>query len=148
MPKIMFRQDHQIFAANVAGTQQDTVQIFQNTNNPTPTQQSAVQLDIAGNTAELMQQEQTAHSSPNLFSAEADSAPQHLLQAALTSVTSHVESTPLVDTPTPLAPSTKRKYQHKDGTPKRTKKASPRDKEFAVRRKEKKRLLSKVINIL
>lgn len=101
MSKIMFRQEQQIFAVNVAGTQQDTVPMFQ----------PAVQLDIAGNTTDLID-------SNNLFST--DSAPQHLLQAALASV---------VSTP-------KRKYKTEDGAPKRTKKASPRDKEYAVRRKK------------
>ena len=91
MSKIMFRQEQQIFAVNVAGT----------------------------------------HSS-NLFSAAAaDGSPQHLLQAALASVTApHVESRP--------APATtskrKNNAENKDGT-KRAKKASPRDKEYAVRRR-------------
>ncbi|KAG1087458.1 hypothetical protein G6F42_020602 [Rhizopus arrhizus] len=147
MSKIMFRQEQQIFAVNVAGTQHDTV-IFQQ-QHPSQDQLQQPQLQqqqhhhqqegssmepikMAGATAGIMHDVDSTHSS-NLFSAAAaDGSPQHLLQAALASVTApHVESRP--------APATtskrKNNAENKDGT-KRAKKASPRDKEYAVRRNE------------
>ncbi|GAN05094.1 hypothetical protein MAM1_0082c04563 [Mucor ambiguus] len=148
MSKIMFRQEQQIFAVNVAGTQHDTV-IFQQQHQaqdqlqqpqlqhhqpPHQQQQDGSSLEpikMAGATAGIMHDVDSTHSS-NLFSAAAaDGSPQHLLQAALASVTApHVEPRP--------APATtskrKNNAENKDGT-KRAKKASPRDKEYAVRRK-------------
>ncbi|KAF1803361.1 hypothetical protein V8B55DRAFT_1358656 [Mucor lusitanicus] len=152
MSKIMFRQEQQIFAVNVAGTQHDTVifqqqhqsqdqlqqpQQLQHHQSPHPQQQqqdgSALEpIKMAGTATGIMHDVDSTHSS-NLFSAAAaDGSPQHLLQAALASVTApHVEPRPA-----PAATSKrKNNAENKDGT-KRAKKASPRDKEYAVRRNE------------
>lgn len=142
MSKIMFRQEQQIFAVNVAGTQHDTVMFQQQHQSQDPLQQPQLQhhqqdgsslepIKMAGAAAGIMHDVDSTHSS-NLFSAAAaDGSPQHLLQAALASVTApHVEPRPA-----PAATSKrKNNAENKDGT-KRAKKASPRDKEYAVRRK-------------
>lgn len=150
MSKIMFRQEQQIFAVNVAGTQHDTVIFQQQHQSQDQLQQSQLQhhqpphpqqqqqdgsslepMKMAGTAAGIMHDVDSTHSS-NLFSAAAaDGSPQHLLQAALASVTApHVEPRPA-----PAATSKrKNNAENKDGT-KRAKKASPRDKEYAVRRK-------------
>lgn len=148
MSKIMFRQEQQIFAVNVSGTQHDTVQMFNNQ------QQQPMPIDPikmnttggpqnAGSTAGLMHDVDSTHTS-NLFSATAaDGSPQHLLQAALSSV-GHglhdpVQQQQQQQAPAPVTAASKRKnaIKNDDGTivPKRAKKASPRDKEYAVRRK-------------
>ncbi|KAK4521979.1 Transcription initiation factor IIF subunit beta [Mucor velutinosus] len=151
MSKIMFRQEQQIFAVNVAGTQHDTVIFQQQHQSQDQLQQSQLQhhqpphpqqqqqdgsslepMKMAGTAAGIMHDVDSTHSS-NLFSAAAaDGSPQHLLQAALASVTApHVEPRPA-----PAATSKrKNNAENKDGT-KRAKKASPRDKEYAVRRNE------------
>lgn len=144
MPKIMFRQEQQLFAVNVAGTQHDTMQLFQqhppNDQNTTQSNNISQPQLVAGITSGLMHDVGSAHTS-NLFSAAAaDSSPQHLLQAALASVNvDHHQLSQQVASqrPAPAATTTsKRKTnENKDGTPKRAKKASPRDKEYAVRRK-------------
>jgi hypothetical protein len=138
MSKIMFRQEQQIFAVNVAGTQHDTVQLFQQPTNDTTSDIPQPQL-VASTTSGLMHDVGSTHTS-NLFSAAAaDGSPQHLLQAALASVNvdhhqlnQQVASQP---TTTTAAASKRKTNENKDGTPKRAKKASPRDKEYAVRRK-------------
>lgn len=143
MSKIMFRQEQQIFAVNVSGTQHDTVQIFnqQQQTNDMPMDP----IKMAGSTAGLMHDVDSTHTS-NLFSATAaDGSPQHLLQAALSSVGHGLpdHSTPVL----PATPASKRKNaKNEDGTapPKRAKKASPRDKEYAVRRKWLKKWLFKI----
>lgn len=129
MSKIMFRQDQQIFAVNIAGTQQDAVQNFQPTDS---TQEHPVQFD--NNTAGLMHDVDSTHTS-NLFSATAaDGSPQQLLQAALASVASHVENAQQQSVAATASP--KRKVNGaKDGTAKKYKKSSPRDKQYVVRRK-------------
>jgi hypothetical protein len=141
MSKIMFRQEQQIFAVNVAGTQHDTVQLFhqQPTNDTTSNDIPQPQL-VAGTTSGLMHDVGSTHTS-NLFSAAAaDGSPQHLLQAALASVNVdhqlNQQVAPQQPTSTTTTATSKRKTnENKDGTPKRAKKASPRDKEYAVRRK-------------
>ncbi|KAI9471885.1 MAG: hypothetical protein EXX96DRAFT_509643 [Benjaminiella poitrasii] len=177
MSKIMFRQEQQIFAVNVAGTQQETVQIYQNQDPQQQQQQQQQQQEAslhaasnnvldpykgiaaaaaaaaaAANTAAgLMHDVDSTHSS-NLFAATAaDGSPQHLLQAALASVTSQVTGHPQTlpsqpptttvatntTTTTPTTSKRRGNNENKDGTTtKRSKKASPRDKEYAVRRNE------------
>lgn len=134
MSKIMFRQEQQIFAVNVSGTQHDTVQLFQQPNNEMPMDP----IKMAGSTAGLMHDVDSTHTS-NLFSAAAaDGSPQHLLQAALSSVAHAMPDQQQIAPPPALpATTTKRKTaKNEDGTVvKRAKKASPRDKEYAVRRK-------------
>lgn len=142
MSKIMFRQEQQIFAVNVSGTQHDTVQLFnqqQNPNNDMPLDP----IKMAGSTAGLMHDVDSTHTS-NLFSAAAaDGSPQHLLQAALSSVAHSMpdqQQMNNVPAPAPTTTTNKRKtntVKNDDGTvtTKRAKKASPRDKEYAVRRK-------------
>lgn len=129
MSKIMFRQDQQIFAVNVAGTQQDAVQNFRSTEN---SQDQPIQFD--SNTTGLMHDVDSTHSS-NLFSAAAaDGSPQQLLQAALASVASHVENAQ--HTVAESSTSKRKSAANKDGTTKKYKKASPRDKQYVVRRKD------------
>jgi hypothetical protein len=125
MSKIMFRQDQQIFAVNVAGTQQDSVQNFQ----PPSTSTQPVQFDTMG----LMHDVDSSHNS-NLFTADAsDGSPQQLLQAALASVASHVEQQQQT---IPESSSKRKVATNKEGTTKKYKKSSPRDKQYAVRRKD------------
>ncbi|KAI8364469.1 hypothetical protein EDC96DRAFT_481998 [Choanephora cucurbitarum] len=140
MSKIMFRQEQQIFAVNVAGTQQDTFQ--HNPPPPPPPQAIAPMSDsnsdmsslMAGSTADLMHDVGSTHTS-HLFSATgADGSPQHLLQAALASVTPHHAVNSVVHQ-VPTATGKRKHADNKDGT-KRAKKSSPRDKEYAVRRNE------------
>ncbi|KAI8079235.1 hypothetical protein BDF21DRAFT_419722 [Thamnidium elegans] len=135
MSKIMFRQEQQIFAVNVSGTQHDTVQIFnqQQQTNDMPMDP----IKMAGSTAGLMHDVDSTHTS-NLFSATAaDGSPQHLLQAALSSV-GHGLPDHSAPVQPPTAASKRKNAKNEDGTapPKRAKKASPRDKEYAVRRNE------------
>ncbi|RCI04931.1 hypothetical protein CU098_010107 [Rhizopus stolonifer] len=140
MSKIMFRQEQQIFAVNVAGTQHDT---FQQNPPPPPPQAMAPMSDnnsadmplMAGGTADLMHDVGSTHTSHLFSAAGADGSPQHLLQAALASVTPHAVSGPVVhQVPAPTT-SKRKNNENKDGT-KRAKKSSPRDKEYAVRRNE------------
>lgn len=143
MSKIMFRQEQQIFAVNVSGTQHDTVQLFnqqQPTTNDT-TANNELPMDT-GNTAGLLHDVDSTQSS-NLFSATAaDGSPQHLLQAALSSVTHSLadqQQQVAIAPPTTTTTTNKRKgntVKNEDGTVtvKRAKKASPRDKEYGVRR--------------
>ncbi|KAI8643535.1 hypothetical protein BD408DRAFT_414721 [Parasitella parasitica] len=142
MSKIMFRQEQQIFAVNVAGTQHDTVVFEQQ---PPPQDQlqhqqhqdapSLEPLKIAGSTTGLMHDVGSTHSSNIYSTVAADGSPQHLLQAALASVSAPHIDTRMVNATPP--PPTKRKgnNENKDGV-KRAKKASPRDKEYPVRRNE------------
>jgi hypothetical protein len=143
MSKIMFRQEQQIFAVNVSGTQQhDTVQFNQA---PPPAQAQPVQVMIQAqddsSIPNLMHDVDSTHSN-NLFAATttADGSPQHLLQAALSSVhgipQEHSIQPVAAPVPAPAATTSKRKNnnENKDGT-KRAKKASPRDKEYGVRSK-------------
>jgi hypothetical protein len=141
MSKIMFRQEQQIFAVNVSGTQHDTVQLF-NQQQPTndTTQNNELPINTA-NTAGILHDVDSTQSS-NLFSATAaDGSPQHLLQAALSSVTHSMADQQPQQVAVTAAPTTtsKRKtntVKNEDGTVtvKRAKKASPRDKEYGVRR--------------
>jgi hypothetical protein len=133
MSKIMFRQEQQIFAVNVAGTQHDAVQLFQNNELPMdPLKMVSGASSSTVATAGLMHDVDSSHSS-NIFSASAtDNSPQHLLQAALASVTPVPE--PAAPPPPPTTSKRRGNQDGKDG-PKRAKKASPRDKEYAVRRK-------------
>ncbi|KAL0081721.1 hypothetical protein J3Q64DRAFT_1623876, partial [Phycomyces blakesleeanus] len=144
MSKIIFRQEQQIFAVNVAGTQHDAVQLFHNTGELPAL--DPLKMDNGPILHPVEHQ--------NLFAAPgpAEHSPQHLLQAALASVspaaaaaasTSNSNSNSNSSSnnnnnngsnPEPQ-PNLKRKNENKDTT-KRAKKASPRDKEYAVRRNE------------
>lgn len=141
MSKIMFRQEQQIFAVNVSGTQQDMVQFNQQQAPPPPPviQQPMIH-DQENN---LMHDVDSTQSNNNIFAATtADGSPQHLLQAALSSVhgitADHIQqqqqqAVPVPTTAVATTSTSKRKNaENKDGS-KRAKKASPRDKEYAVR---------------
>ncbi|CAO3692413.1 unnamed protein product [Rhizopus stolonifer] len=129
MSKIMFRQEQQIFGVNVSGTQHDMF------HNPVPhhhQQQHSNNIPMPiENTNNLMHEVDSSQGSSNLFTATAADN-QHILQAALASVTAAAAAAS-----NPVETSTgKRKAQEgKTGT-KRAKKASPRDKEYVVRRNE------------
>ncbi|RCH91656.1 hypothetical protein CU097_001999 [Rhizopus azygosporus] len=131
MSKIMFRQEQQIFGVNVAGTQHD---IFQSAVPPPPPEHN-IPMAIADNTnTSLMHDVDSSHGTSNLFTATADN--QHILQAALASVTAAAAAA-ASNSSVPDTISTKRRGQDLKGTTtKRTKKASPRDKEYVVRRNE------------
>ncbi|KAI7865726.1 hypothetical protein BDF14DRAFT_1822722 [Spinellus fusiger] len=124
MAKIMFRQEQQIFAVNVTGTQHDTVQLFQANPSDLPAldplkMENPPMLHTTGGVVDQ-----------NLFSAPGEPT-QHLLQAALASVT-----TPSVVAGQNPEPTSLRRKMDKETPQKRAKKASPRDKEYPVRRNE------------
>ncbi|KAG1052611.1 hypothetical protein G6F43_005256 [Rhizopus delemar] len=132
MSKIMFRQDQQIFGVNVAGTQHD---MFQNTVPQEQQQHNNIPMTIADNTTNLMHEVDSSHGSTNLFTATAADN-QHILQAALASVTAAAAAASTPPDMTTTTTTAKRRIQEGKGTTKRAKKASPRDKEYVVRRNE------------
>lgn len=157
MSKIMFRQEQQIFAVNVSGTQHDTVHMFDNQQQqqqqPLPATSDITAMDNTSGAAAaasgLLHDVDSTHNSnsSNIFSASAtDGSPQHLLQAALSSVTQALpdqqqqqqQITPAANTVTTASKKRNAAAKNDDGTvtTKRAKKASPRDKEYGVRRNE------------
>ncbi|KAI8989267.1 hypothetical protein BDB01DRAFT_848450 [Pilobolus umbonatus] len=136
MSKIMFRQESQIFAVNITGTQHEAVQLFHNNDisiDPFKVPHSAVPTaSVAGptNNANTLLHDVDSSRTSNLFSAVTNnSSSQQIIQAALASVTSAVA---------PLNENVSKRKSNTDPKTglKRPKKASPRDKEYAVRRND------------
>lgn len=159
MSKIMFRQEHQVYAVNIAGTQHDGFPVFSHATAgggdtmqydqfkmaiAAAANQSCAAATTTPSSGAAMLQSVNAHHHPNFFAAAAaaaaagaDNPSQQLLQAALASVSSPAPPTAaaaVVD----AAQALKRKphvIPAKDGA-KKAKKASPRDKDYSVRSKD------------
>ncbi|KAI7855759.1 hypothetical protein BDC45DRAFT_427655, partial [Circinella umbellata] len=125
MSKVMFRQESQVYAVNVTGTTQQD-HLFNTNPIPTPSTHSTNNNNNTNNEYDPFKMAAAASAATTTTK----SSPRQLLQAALASVTS------------PAIPAVggtgKRKNtndNNKDGN-KRPKKASPRDKEYSVRRND------------
>ncbi|KAI8979811.1 hypothetical protein BDF20DRAFT_807329, partial [Mycotypha africana] len=157
MNKIMFRQEQQIFGVNIAGVQQEGIfqqsqpQPMSPAHMGTPTAPPQQNMAFAGGSAALVPhqtpQQDINHAHNDYYSNPMmDNSPQHLLQAALSAVHAQLNNnlhatqqqashTLANQAGAPVLSKRRNTQDNKDGS-KRTKKSSPRDKEYSVRRNE------------
>ncbi|ORY93158.1 hypothetical protein BCR43DRAFT_444225 [Syncephalastrum racemosum] len=135
MPKIMFRQEQQLYSVNIAGAQQEPPPMLSTATSHNPPSSSLTSPSENAMIHNVNSDSHTAAASAafQLFSDTQNSSAQ-LIQAALASVAPNMVA-PSSTTPTTQAPM-RSLAEAGPSTAKRPKKASPRDKDYDMRRQE------------